>query len=261
MSTRHEYSRQARTYDTTRAASPSVLAPLLEALRGAPGPRLLDVGGGTGNYAQALREHGFQPTVLDLNEAMLAHARAKDLPAVTGDATALPFADASWDAVMLVSMLHHVPDWEAALRESARVLVPGGRLAVMGWAREHLEQVTWVNRYFPSTRRWMVEQHISLAEALSVLPGARFIPFEFTDAVDASVGALQRFPELLLDPEIHRQTSYFERLADIAPEELAAGLERLRADLAAGVEPDASVSAARARLGDACVLGWTKPAG
>jgi hypothetical protein len=43
-----DYSKQARAYDTTRGASPSVLAPLRDALAGAPGTALLDIGGGTG---------------------------------------------------------------------------------------------------------------------------------------------------------------------------------------------------------------------
>ena len=260
MSTRHDYSRQALTYDTTRGASPSVLAPLLEALAGAPGPRLLDIGGGTGNYAVALRERGgFQPTVLDLSEAMLERARGKDLPTVVGDAAALPYPDESWDAAIMIAMLHHVPDWRAAIEEAKRVLVPGGRLAKVGWAREHVEHVTWVNGYFPTARTMMLEHHIPFAEALEPLPGAQVIPFEFTDHVDGSMAALQRFPALLLDPEIHRQTSYFERLATHVPDELEAGLARLAADLRSGVDPDAGVAAGRARFGDACVVVWTKP--
>ena len=258
MSTRHDYSRQALTYDTTRAASPSVVAPLLTALDGAPGPRLLDIGGGTGNYALAVRERGFEPTVCDLNEGMLERARAKGLPTVAGDAAALPFPDASWDAATMISMLHHVPDPRAALEQAKRVLVSGGRLVLKGWAREHVEQVTWVNDYFPSARDWMLETHMAFAEALEPLPGARVIPFEFHDVVDGSMAALQRFPELLLDPLVHRQTSYFERLARTAPEELEVGLARLAADLRAGVNPDDMVAAARARLGDACIVAWTK---
>jgi hypothetical protein len=46
-----DYSNQAQTYDLTRAASPLVLAALGLALAGAPGRRLADIGGGTGNYA------------------------------------------------------------------------------------------------------------------------------------------------------------------------------------------------------------------
>ena len=56
MSLLPDYTRQAERYDETRAASPSVLAPLREALHGAPGRRLADIGGGTDNYALGLSE-------------------------------------------------------------------------------------------------------------------------------------------------------------------------------------------------------------
>jgi len=79
MSLLRDYSSQARTYDETRAASPSVLGPLREALAGAPGPRLVDVGGGTGNYARALQDEGWEPLVVDREPAMLARAAAKGL--------------------------------------------------------------------------------------------------------------------------------------------------------------------------------------
>ena len=259
MSSRHAYRAQAQRYDQTRAASPSVLAPLREALRGAPGPELLDVGGGTGNYAAALREEGWAPTVLDATPEMLAHAATKGLPTVAGDAAALPFGDASFDAVMLVSMIHHVEDWPAALREAARVVRPCGHVAVMCWTREHAERVMWLHEYFPSTRAWMLAIHEPLAALTAPLPGARAIPLFFEDIEDKSVGALQRHPELLLDPATRAQTSYFERLADRAPDELAQGSERLRADLAAGRDPNARIAAARAEIGDATVIAWVRP--
>ncbi len=126
MTTRHVYDRQAKTYDTTRGASPSVLRPLREALEGAPGRALLDIGGGTGNYARALHEEGWDPLVIDLNAAMLARAEAKGLRTLQADAAALPMPDESTDAAMLISMLHHVPGWSAALQEAQRVLRPGG---------------------------------------------------------------------------------------------------------------------------------------
>jgi ubiquinone/menaquinone biosynthesis C-methylase UbiE len=254
MPTRHDYTHQAATYDRTRSASPSILGPLRQALEGAPGRRLLDVGGGTGNYARALREEGWEPLVADFNEAMLEHARAKGLPTMRADATGLPFADEDFDAVMLVSMLHHVSDPVQAIREARRVLRPGGRLAVMGWMREHIEEVGWMLDYFPSTRRWMIEMHPPFAYYEKLLPGATRLPVLFEDVEDASIGALMRRPDLMLDPEVHRQTSFFERLRNENPEELEAGLTRLRADL--GRERDES---ARERYGDATVLAWAKP--
>jgi ubiquinone/menaquinone biosynthesis C-methylase UbiE len=123
------YGNQARTYDETRSASPSVLGPLREALEGSPGRRLLDVGGGTGNYARALREDGWEPVVTDRSPEMLARAAAKGLETVEADAQQLPFADASFDALICVSMLHHVDDRSRALAEQralARVAGVGG---------------------------------------------------------------------------------------------------------------------------------------
>src|SRR3954469_15992340 len=110
MSLLRDYTNQARTYDETRAASPSVLGPLREALAGAPGRRLADIGGGTGNYSRALREDGWDPVVIDREPGMLARAAGKGLETIEADARTLPLEDASVDAAMLVSMLHHVED-------------------------------------------------------------------------------------------------------------------------------------------------------
>ena len=70
MSLLSDYSRQAERYDRTRSASPSVLRELRKALNGAPGRRLADIGGGTGNYALALQNEGWRPVVIDRSPAM-----------------------------------------------------------------------------------------------------------------------------------------------------------------------------------------------
>jgi ubiquinone/menaquinone biosynthesis C-methylase UbiE len=203
MATRHDYALQARTYDQTRAASPSVLEPLHRALSAGPGRRLLDVGGGTGNYAAALRDRGFDPVLVDRSADMLAVAAGKGLPVARGDADALPVGDRSIDAVMLVSMLHHVPTWRRALDEARRVLAPGGRLALMAFAREHLA-VHWVTAYFPATSARFRDAHQTLDELRGALPGADVQPLLYDDVVDGSMAALCRRPHLLLDEEVRR---------------------------------------------------------
>jgi ubiquinone/menaquinone biosynthesis C-methylase UbiE len=246
-----DYSRQAQTYDRTRSASPSVLVPLRAALDGAPGRELVDVGGGTGNYSRALADDGWQPLVVDRSPDMLARAAAKGLRTIEGDAQSLPLAGESTDAVMLVSMLHHVDDPWKALAEARRILRPGGRLALMAFTREELEEL-WYSDYFPSTRAWMARSHPSLDELLEHLPGARRIPIRFTDLDDASLAALASRPHLLLEESWRRQTSYFERLERDHPDELAAGLERLRDAVEAGNPPRSP--------GAASVIAWAKPA-
>jgi SAM-dependent methyltransferase len=245
-----DYSRQAETYDATRGASPSILRPLEEALAGAPGRRLLDVGGGTGNYARALRDAGWDVLVLDRSPAMLARAAAKGLETREADAQSLPVDDESADAVVMVSMLHHVDDPPRALAEVRRVLRPGGRLALMVYAREDIA-AQWYHDYFPSTRAWMDASHPTLPELTAELPGARRLPVAFTDLEDASLGALSAFPERVLEPQWRRQTSYFERLERDHPEEMRHGLERLRSELAQGRGPTSA--------GGGSVLAWEKP--
>jgi SAM-dependent methyltransferase len=184
---------------------------LRAALAGAPGRRLLDVGGGTGNYAAALREEGWEPVVCDRSADMLAHASAKGLETVQADAQSLPFEDASFDALMCISMLHHVDDRPRALAEQRRVLRPGGRGALMLYTREDIEHAWYVD-YFPSTRAWMDASHPPLADLSDVLPGARRIELVFRDLEDGSLAAMSAFPDKILDPFWRSQTSYFERL-------------------------------------------------
>ncbi len=247
-----DYSRQARAYDSTRGASPSVLVPLRRALAGAPGHELADIGGGTGNYALALAGEGWQSTVVDRSVQMLAQASAKGLKTVRANATRLPFAEETFDAAMLVSMLHHVDSFARALAEAKRVLRSGGRLAVMVFTREDIADA-WCLDYFPSSRPWMEQTHMPVAELFAELPGARRTPVVYEDVNDGSMAAMLGHPELLLDPKRRAQTSYFERMQRDHAEELRAGLERLERELRAG---DGS---APTQAGHASVLAWAKP--
>ena len=76
---------------------------------------------------------------LDLNPGMLARARASSAPegaAVEwreGDAGALPFSAANFDAVFCQLGLQYLPDRQQAAREMYRVVKPGGRLVVLVW--------------------------------------------------------------------------------------------------------------------------------
>jgi ubiquinone/menaquinone biosynthesis C-methylase UbiE len=256
--TRHDYREQAARYDRTRGASASILGPLRRAIASGTGSSLLDVAGGTGNYAEALRELGHEPCVLDVSPHMLERAAAKGLPVVRAAASALPFADSSFEAVINVSALHLIPQWRVALAEARRVVRPGGRLGLMVYTRENLD-VHWIFEYFPFTREWVYPEHQTLAELLDELPGARVEPFEFEDLVDASMAALCRHPRLLLDPEWWQQTSFFERLRAADPSGLADGLLRLKRDLDGGRRPDHEVEDLRHRHGDGTVLAWEAP--
>jgi ubiquinone/menaquinone biosynthesis C-methylase UbiE len=97
------------------------------------GRDVLEIGSGGGEVTERLlrKRPEIKVTSTDLDPVMTEAAtrRLRDragATVLTADATALPFAVASFDSVVSCLMLHHVIDWETALREAARVLRPGG---------------------------------------------------------------------------------------------------------------------------------------
>lgn len=93
--------------------------------------RILDAGGGTGRVAQTLSGLAGQIVVADESAAMLRVADGKSgIDAVGARAQRLPFADASFQRVILVDAFHHLGDQRAAAKELWRVLAPSGRLVI-----------------------------------------------------------------------------------------------------------------------------------
>ena len=106
---------------------PAVLGGLLDL---APSHALLDAAGGTGRVAGVFAASVARAVVCDASPRMLAQARQKGLEAVKAELEALPFADATFDRILLVDAFHHVNDQRIALRELLRVLKPAGRLVI-----------------------------------------------------------------------------------------------------------------------------------
>jgi demethylmenaquinone methyltransferase / 2-methoxy-6-polyprenyl-1,4-benzoquinol methylase len=117
---------------------------LVQAIGPQPGDRILDVATGTGMVAEALvREGNCQVVALDQSEAMLGAARARlqrdpalaaKISLVTGEAEQLPFDDHEFDALSFTYLLRYVDDRAATMRELARVVKPGGRVAMVEFA-------------------------------------------------------------------------------------------------------------------------------
>jgi SAM-dependent methyltransferase len=127
-----------------------------------PGERLLDFGCGGGRHTFEAMKRGGVVTALDMDSEALAGAAAwvtamlqedKETAGsggqghvVKGDGTSLPFPDGSFDRVIAAEVLEHVPDDTVVLAELARVLRPGGVIAVT------------VPRYYPEGLNWALSE-------------------------------------------------------------------------------------------------------
>jgi ubiquinone/menaquinone biosynthesis C-methylase UbiE len=108
-------------------------------LRPEPGERVLEIGPGVGYYTLDMAEWvgGGSIEVFDLQQEFLDHVMRRagergltNVIPTQGDATGLPYENASMDAVVLTAVLGEIPEPVAALREISRVLKPSGRLVV-----------------------------------------------------------------------------------------------------------------------------------
>jgi demethylmenaquinone methyltransferase / 2-methoxy-6-polyprenyl-1,4-benzoquinol methylase len=108
---------------------------LVEVIDAAPTARVLDVATGTGMVAQGLHDRfGCSVVGLDQSADMLRMARSRESvfeALVEGRAEALPFEDAAFDHLTFTYLLRYVDDPAATMRELARVVKPGGRVAMV----------------------------------------------------------------------------------------------------------------------------------
>ncbi|WP_405018890.1 demethylmenaquinone methyltransferase [Kitasatospora sp. NBC_00070] len=103
-----------------------------EAVAAQPGQTVLDLGAGTGTSSLPFVEAGADVVPCDFSLGMLTEGKARhpELALTAGDATKLPFADNSFDAVTISFALRNVQDTDAALSELYRVTKPGGRVVI-----------------------------------------------------------------------------------------------------------------------------------
>lgn len=109
------------------------ISALLDAAAVGHGTRLLDVGTGPGFVALAAAARGAVVRAADQSAAMVQLARAAGVDAVQAGVQRLPFDVGSFEAVVAGYLLNHLARPEAAVAELARVLAPGGRLAMTVW--------------------------------------------------------------------------------------------------------------------------------
>ncbi len=126
------------------------IAPLYDRLAGPPdrarfqrllnlpcAGRLLDAGGGTARISSVLGDMVGQVIVNDLSHRMLKQAGKKPVRPVRSLVEQLPFADQTFERILIVDALHHFKDQQRSIRELLRVLKSGGRMAIEEYDLNH----------------------------------------------------------------------------------------------------------------------------
>lgn len=152
----------------------------IQAVDAGPGQRVLDLAAGTGTSSEPFDAAGVQVVPCDFSVGMLGvgKRRRPDLPFTAGDATRLPFADASFDAVTISFGLRNVVDTDAALAEMLRVTRPGGRLVVCEFSTPTWEPLRtvyteYLMRALPPVARAVSKDpdaYVYLAESIRAWP-------------------------------------------------------------------------------------------
>ncbi|WNI17173.1 demethylmenaquinone methyltransferase [Actinacidiphila sp. ITFR-21] len=139
-----------------------------QALDVRPGERVLDLGAGTGTSSLPFVGAGAEVVPCDFSLGMLREGKKRhpELPLTAGDATRLPFADGSFDAVTISFALRNVHDTDAALREMRRVARPGGRLVICEFSHPTLKPLRTLYT------EYLMRALPSLAEKVSSNPDA-----------------------------------------------------------------------------------------
>jgi SAM-dependent methyltransferase len=192
-------------------------------LRPSPGMTLADIGAGTGAFAAAFNDW-FGLTIVAVEPSVAMRAQIPRRPGIQvfeGHASALPLPDDSADAAWLSTVIHHIPDLEAAACEIRRVLRPGApvliRQAFPGRAGR-IELVRW----FPETAR-TIDTYPSVEQACQAFAAAGF-------RRDALQQVPQTYPASLAD--FLGQADTFRHadttMRGLTEEEFRRGKERLR---------------------------------
>ena len=156
------------------------------------GEHVLDLAAGTGASTQSLAASGADVIACDFSLGMLRAGRAArpELNFVAGDATQLPFADHSFDAVTISFGLRNIVDPDAGLREMLRVCKPGGRLVVCEFSHPTQKAfrtvyTEYLMKALPSIATKMSsnpDAYVYLAESIRAWPNQRELAARISSA-------------------------------------------------------------------------------
>ena len=192
---------------------------------------VLDLGCGTGNFAEALSPRVKTVIGVDLSKGMLEKALVKypELPLVRGNVEQLPFESGMFDCTFAVQVLHHIREKEQFVKEARRVLKKGGGLAIDTCSHEQMKTF-WFYHYFPEGLEMDLARIPDCFEIVHLLKQAGFenihVEISYSDIASEHLK-----PENYLKKDYRDGMSTFHLLQEHLVER---GCDILRKDIASG---------------------------
>lgn len=221
--TSQRYDRTGLTYLQTRQPDPRIAGRIGTAL--ADMGSVVNVGAGTGSYEPAQTVLAVEPSTV------MVEQRGPGLaPAVRGCAEQLPIATKSVDAALAVLTVHHWADLPRGIAELVRVA--RRRIVILTWDHLVFRRFWLLAEYLPAAGVTDRLLSVPMDELAALLPAHTIetVPVPH-DCLDGFGGAYWRRPRAYLEPTVRAGMSM---LSMTAPEEVEAGLTRLRADIDSG---------------------------
>lgn len=217
----HLYDEIGKGYGAYRLPDPSIDAAIHCALGNIDS--LVNVGAGAGSYEPA----SVKVTAVEPSTTMIQQRNAHSAPVARGCATALPFADASFDAGLAVLSLHHWKNQTKGLLELIRVV--RGPIVIMTWDPGHAD--FWLtDDYFPEILHIDNDIFMTMDQLGAILGEVSVHPVMIPhDCRDGFLSAYWRRPSAYLDARIRNSISTFSKLTHAEK-----GFDRLRSDLEDG---------------------------
>ncbi|MEZ4669175.1 MAG: class I SAM-dependent methyltransferase [Anaerolineae bacterium] len=224
------YDAASQTYDLVRRPDVALVERLVAGVELTPESTVLDIGCGTGNYADLLqRVTGAQIYGVDPSVGMLEKARTKNPAIICHQSTAdqLPFDNTFFDLVYMTDVIHHIPDMHAMFTDIHRALKVDGKVCIVTQSHAQIDRRPIVT-FFPSTASVDKARYPDLPQ---IVASARQVGLHHFKTDTVFAGDPVELGEDFLELVRHKG---YSMLRLISQEEYVVGLKNLQAQLELG---------------------------
>jgi SAM-dependent methyltransferase len=226
------YDQFSQIYDLSRGANPKTVNDLVKFTCIDQKSFLLDMGCGTGNYTNALKDYVKHIIGLDLSSGMIKKAKDKfpNLEYINSNVLSVPFRSEIFNGLYLIQVIHHISNKVALLKEAYRILQKNGYIAIHTCSHDQINTY-WYTYYFPEGLKAELKRFLDVQEIISLLRKTGFskigVKICYYDTV-----ILNQSTENYLDKNFRDGDSFFALMKE---DEIEAGCKKLKDDIKSGV--------------------------